>query len=452
MKNDPCSPVSTGVFFACMALGVASLASAQVVILEDDFEDNSAGWTTVVGGINPVFNADHEVNHGFDYSTFGIPEAPNSDAGDAATLGVRLLTNKFSGQDDSQTGITLVDPSIAGQYTVQVDMWMNYGIDPARQGTTEHGGVWVGSATSEDPIDPRFPVQNGAGAIMSTDNDCINCQFILQKNRAELDTFSGQYSVTQFSSGGGNQPGYDSTDVNTNPDNGALINIAEIFPSVNVGTQTGGVQPSEPTDPGTVGFRWVTITIDVDPTDPGAGDGGAIGTAAFTITDADTGNELLLGTVDNSVPDVLDDDMDGDDCDGGDDVCANIDDPLAGDAPVDLEGQITLGLIDFFTSTSNPSNNGFALFDNLIITAAEDPSLPGDFNSDTVVDALDYAVWREGLGVDFVEGDLQTWKDNYGASAGSVAISTPEPTTLLLASTLLAFISDRPGRRARRRC
>lgn len=74
------------------------------------------------------------------------------------------------------------------------------------------------------------------------------------------------------------------------------------------------------------------------------------------------------------------------------------------------------------------------------------PDLPGDFNSDGVVDAADYTVWRDGLGVDFVAADYDTWVGNFGASAAgqsqSQGASIPEPAAgvLLLCSTGFAIL------------
>lgn len=103
----------------------------------------------------------------------------------------------------------------------------------------------------------------------------------------------------------------------------------------------------------------------------------------------------------------------------------------------------------------------FAAFDpNLEITAiygaqsvqlAVAPALAGDYNADGVVDAADYAVWRDSLGgtsnlaadgdrsgtID--EGDYTVWRANYGVTSSAAASSTatnpaPEPTSLMLLS------------------
>lgn len=82
----------------------------------------------------------------------------------------------------------------------------------------------------------------------------------------------------------------------------------------------------------------------------------------------------------------------------------------------------------------------FAL-DNLTFTSA---TLPGDFNDDGAVDAVDYAVWREGgLGGEAFDA----WLDNYGLSTTTSTIVVPEPATWLLAGLpLLLLARMRQGR------
>ena len=50
---------------------------------------------------------------------------------------------------------------------------------------------------------------------------------------------------------------------------------------------------------------------------------------------------------------------------------------------------------------------------NFVTLAVAAPSLPGDFNSDGVVDAADYVVWRKGLGSVYMEADYDIWRANH---------------------------------------
>ena len=77
----------------------------------------------------------------------------------------------------------------------------------------------------------------------------------------------------------------------------------------------------------------------------------------------------------------------------------------------------------------------------------------GDFNYDGMVDAADYTLWQDNLGLDaavlsgngsgaatVVQADYQLWRSHFGESivSGSAAVPVPEPTTLLLALLGLA--------------
>jgi hypothetical protein len=72
------------------------------------------------------------------------------------------------------------------------------------------------------------------------------------------------------------------------------------------------------------------------------------------------------------------------------------------------------------------------------------PTLQGDYNTDGVVDAADYVVWRK-TNINGPAG-YDTWRTNFGRTAGSGAAlagaaSVPEPASvvLILAAFLLGF-------------
>lgn len=117
------------------AVVVCADASAQV-LFSDNFDTNTAAnWTVNNGpGTNPVTFA-------FDYSTVGIPAAPNSVGG--TTSGVKLEANipgtsVFGGVSISPTG-----QSFTGNYTLTADVWMSFnGPAPAGgSGSTQAGGL-----------------------------------------------------------------------------------------------------------------------------------------------------------------------------------------------------------------------------------------------------------------------------------------------------------------------
>jgi hypothetical protein len=70
-------------------------------------------------------------------------------------------------------------------------------------------------------------------------------------------------------------------------------------------------------------------------------------------------------------------------------------------------------------------------------------TLTGDFNSDGIVDAADYIVWRK---TDGSQAGFDTWRTNFGATIGSgaartTAASVPEPGAglLLILAVPIAF-------------
>ncbi|TWT78227.1 hypothetical protein Pla123a_10170 [Posidoniimonas polymericola] len=91
-------------------------------------------------------------------------------------------------------------------------------------------------------------------------------------------------------------------------------------------------------------------------------------------------------------------------------------------------------------------------------------NLAGDFNRDSVVDAADYAIWREAVNTGSLaadangdllvdQADYEIWRLNFGRrAAGSTPAAAPEPSTLVLAFTTLTVLGrrratpPRPGR------
>lgn len=102
-----------------------------------------------------------------------------------------------------------------------------------------------------------------------------------------------------------------------------------------------------------------------------------------------------------------------------------------------------------------PSNFNYKLFDtgsaiNLSVT------IPGDFNSDGMVDTADYVVWRTGLGTIYTQTDYTVWRANFGRAAGgggagsSDSTRIPEPATVaMIVWGVFPFVAR--GRRHRTR-
>ncbi len=319
--------------------------NGQTVLFSDDLSTGTGWQYSHFGGTDKPDGTDiSSADFGFDYSAYGIPEAPNSDPNDASTLGLRLAANLPGGWAGDQVAAVYEDASFDDQYTVEVDVWMNYDAS----GTTEHVGVSAGF----DLDDAQFtftPAQNGAGVTFSGDGSagCSSsddgiCDYILLKDGARLDLDSGQYAESDF--GTGNRPGYNHSDSNGN------IDLAALFPAIDISAATGGLNSSGTNQAGALGFQWVTVMIEVDANATGNGTNGNLGTAEVFLKSHAAGSSFLLGTIDNS---VTDDPFDGINSE---------------ERPVGLEGGIGLFIVDYFSSQGTDPNLAFALFDNVRVT------------------------------------------------------------------------------------
>jgi hypothetical protein len=83
------------------------------------------------------------------------------------------------------------------------------------------------------------------------------------------------------------------------------------------------------------------------------------------------------------------------------------------------------------------------------------PTLVGDFNNDSTVDAADYVLWHNGLGTTYTQADYDAWRANFGrTAAGAAAVAEamsatdsgniPEPGAVLLTAMAL-FLCRLPG-------
>ena len=85
-----------------------------------------------------------------------------------------------------------------------------------------------------------------------------------------------------------------------------------------------------------------------------------------------------------------------------------------------------------------PTFEGFGI--GFRVASIPEPDDMGDYNHDGVVDVADYVVWRKGLGTTYTQDDYNTWRTNFGRTAGSGAGPTdqlatgcvPEPASLAL--------------------
>jgi hypothetical protein len=117
------------------------------------------------------------------------------------------------------------------------------------------------------------------------------------------------------------------------------------------------------------------------------------------------------------------------------------------------------------TNLTGDGDGGNLLMDNVLVevfrnaaavTANTNPNpalsegLDGDYNGDGKVDAADYVVWRKNDGT---PGGYTTWRDNFGAMAGSGGVSrsagaAPEPSALALVGLLVPMVLAFRARRS----
>jgi hypothetical protein len=124
-----------------LSLSLCFAGQASAVLFSDNFDtDTSASWTVNAGvGSNAATFA-------FDYSTVGIPAAPNTGG---ITKGLKLEAN-FGTTSISPallTGLS-VSPngqSFVGEYLLEADVWLNYNgpLGPGGSGTTQAAGMGI---------------------------------------------------------------------------------------------------------------------------------------------------------------------------------------------------------------------------------------------------------------------------------------------------------------------
>lgn len=290
---------------AALAALSATFADAATVIL-DDFETNTSADYTAVNDGTP----NGTQTFAFDYVAAGIPLAPRSLAGEGK--GLRLTANDSAAAVDAWT--LFHNTSVAApQYTLKVDVWMNFAVATA---STEYAQVGVaGNGTTFNSV---FTPISGSGAFLAFTGDGGSASDY-RWFRDAANSFADDPAapgVLQSTTLPNSHPSYLGHGSNNT---GAFY--TSLFP---LGSRTA------PSVAGSPGNMWTTVTIDVD---------NIAKTIDFSMTNPNTAVTELV---------------------------------FSGGFIGDLNGLVSLGVNDTFTSVDG--GTVFTLYDNLEVTIPEPSS------------------------------------------------------------------------------
>ena len=441
-------PTATNIDFATAEAGAThpdpiSNASGSTVatstnvttLYASDFEtDASANWTVNKGPAT----VDEAHNFYFDYSTVGIPAAPNSAGG---THGLKLQANQssnvFGGMSVSPTG-----ESFTGDYRLEFDWWSNFnGPAPGGgSGSTQLSTFGIGTSGTT----PQWPggVQDSIWFAGTGDgNSASDWRAYSPAASTSYVPASGVYAAgtaTSPDARNSSHPYYATFGGISPP-----AAQAAIYPQ-----QTGA------TLIGSAAFAWhrveieklgdyVTWTLDgkLVATVPAAQDTVSTGDNIFfgqsdtnTTSSNDVNDTALLFTLIDNVQVVA------------------LDQEIHGQKWEDLDAD---GIHDM----GEPGLAGVKIYVDVNGNGVLDlGGLAGDYNDDGRVDAADYVVWRKTLGTAYqlpnegpgvtpgmvTQEDFNVWRAHYGETAGA-GQSAAEPYAITMADDPMTSGIDETG-------
>jgi hypothetical protein len=133
------------VFVGTLFLTTLPSAVTGQILFSDDFDtDHTANWTVNKSTGANANDAGSFANFFFDYSTIGIPSAPNAGG---TTVGLKLEAN-FDGDVFSGLSVSPTGQSFSGDYRLTFNIWWNF-VGPAPDGgngSTQVTGAGIGTA------------------------------------------------------------------------------------------------------------------------------------------------------------------------------------------------------------------------------------------------------------------------------------------------------------------
>jgi hypothetical protein len=445
-----------------LLLGTMGRAATAQTLYSQTFDvNNQAGAWTVNNG-----PTDENTNFFFDYSTVGIPAAPNSTGG--TTRGMKLQANLTTAAAGG-VNVSPIGQSFTGDYTLKYDLWSNF-IGAAEGGSVSANtvGIWEGGVSSTKV--------SLAGILSSgTGNNYLTGTFAGVAEALYFGgTGDGQASIDYRVGGPGTRGGQGfraTTETAYSATLDAGVFYADTYPQghPDAGTTNRGVQydPDVVIDPNntahTDGFLYQAAFPSVaapqqqalfPETQTNTTMPGALGMAWREMEIRKVGNIVTWSVLNGGVT--------------GDQtfVLATVDLSL-------LQTPATSGTNIMFGESDPSANVGtdfdfaalqFTLIDNVRVEAIVAAQDNADFDGDGDVDGADFLTWQRGLGepgdradgnanpgVDGVvnAADLAIWKAQFGTGS-TAATAIPEPAALGLG--MLAFgLAAACGKPRRRR-
>ncbi len=384
-------------------------AQAQVLYSQSFDVDDTANW--IINPGNPDFTApgdpvSTDTNVFFDYSTVGIPAAPNSTGG--STRGMRLQANLSDGTTVGIFGGYSVSPvgqEFTGDYSLKFDLWSNYvgtfnadlvsgGVGVSAPGGTMLStyGIMTAGDNSNSPglIDGVMFANSGDGGTAS-DYRAYSAERTASYQWPRVDGNVQDTHATYLADSRNNTAA-----LYTDNFGGATVPAAQTALTsydykgtpVNLSETQYGTTPA-----GTMGMEWHRVEVKKE------------GTLITWLVD-----NIALVTIES----------------------AEFTTPTGGN-------NIMFGHADINSGVSNDPNYNpmmFTLIDNIEVSVLSTSGPDGDYNDDGFVDGADFLVWQQGGSPNpLTPGDLEAWKTNFGTSVMATAAvgAVPEPTTLGLA-------------------
>ncbi|TWT87223.1 hypothetical protein Mal64_27610 [Pseudobythopirellula maris] len=294
---------------ALMAGLLLVAANAQAQVLFSDNMESGAGWS-----VNST-NADYAATFGFDYGDvptfYDVPEAPNTQPGDAATTGVLLESNINDPPGANTFNLFPTGQSFSGNYKLRFDAWTNYDVNERINGGSAGTTEFIGGGVGYDGVAAAFDV--GASVIATNDGG----------SGSDWRVFADGSFLATDEMIAGTRNGFDA-------------HYADFLPGV--APPLGQFQSSA--DPGTAGspgFQWITFEIETGP----------LGVVAVSI-EKPGGDRLNIARV----RDAYD----------------------AGDGDITTDGNIQLIYTDLFSSQTIAPYWTYGIIDNVEVTATPEPT------------------------------------------------------------------------------